>query len=489
MTKKITIGKSVLETITVALYENPIILFREYVQNSLDAYNKAKDDGNSTIRDFHVSIHIDEQNKNIVVKDNGYGIVTFELFKERMLSIGSSHKAADKTRYIGFRGIGRISGLPFCSKLIFRNKVANSNKVYECVWDGEKYRKILDEGADGDLESIINKIVTIEESPADSNTKIEHYFEVTLEQFSDDIKEMMADAGFKDKLIRMLPLEYKKDFKGSKKIISRYNDFMKTEDLKRFMIPVKFNGEELYKCYDDTFILDSDLVFWELRGKQKGDGSQGDKIGLLWFTFEGHLKSRENDEYYGILTRSKNVLFGGNDTFAQIADANKQYVTTFRELAQALRGIYGELLINSQYLSDNSRRDWFLPDEHSRDLNNVITDFMRRLHQYRYCASRYFRQNATKTKEELKHALDELVDLKTNRIDYDKFSEKGKEAKERKIPADGSFAEEDIPHKSQGMKNCYDILMKVIEAYFKKIKQRSLFWKLRAFIVSHFENE
>ena len=42
MAKKVTIGKSVLETITVALYENPIILFREYVQNSLDAITELR---------------------------------------------------------------------------------------------------------------------------------------------------------------------------------------------------------------------------------------------------------------------------------------------------------------------------------------------------------------------------------------------------------------------------------------------------------------
>ena len=203
MSKDIIIGRSVLETITVALYENPIILFREYVQNSLDAHNRAKADGKSAIRDLHVAIDIDEQNKTIVIKDNGYGIANYKLFEERMLGIGSSQKAADRTLYIGFRGIGRISGLAFCSKLIFRNKVANSNKIHECVWDGDKYRKILDKGTGGDLQSIIKKIVTIKENPADRNTKAQHYYEVTLELYSHEIKEMMDDHDYKQKLIRM----------------------------------------------------------------------------------------------------------------------------------------------------------------------------------------------------------------------------------------------------------------------------------------------
>ena len=48
MKRPITIGKNLLETITSALYERPIVLFREYVQNSLDALIEAKAEGKDT---------------------------------------------------------------------------------------------------------------------------------------------------------------------------------------------------------------------------------------------------------------------------------------------------------------------------------------------------------------------------------------------------------------------------------------------------------
>ncbi len=486
--KKITVGRSMLETITVALYENPIILFREYVQNSLDAHNMAVDAGAPEIRNLEVTITVDETNRTIVIRDNGYGIETYVRFEDRMLSIGSSHQLKDRTQYIGFRGIGRISGLPFCKKLTFRNKAPNSTEVHECTWKGEEYRKKLsDESAGDDLSTIIDEIVTVDKKKAEAKDTSKHYFEVVLEGYSDDIHETLNDTNFKQKLIRMLPLQYDRGFKGATTIMSRYKSFMK-EDLKRFMIPVKLDGESLCKSYDDSFILDSDIIFWEVRGKKKKDQSLGDKIGLLWFTFAAHLKDHKNDQYYGILTRSKNVLMGGNDTFAQVADSNSSYVTTFREMTQALLGVFGELLINSQHLSDNSRRDWFLPDEHSRDLNNVITDFMRRLNKYRYSSSRYFRKKPTKTKEDLKKALDELVDLKANTIKFDTFSKKDKELAKKEPPAT-SLSDEDLPHESKTMKKHYDVLMKVIEAYFRKIKKRVLFLELRAFIAKHFEQK
>jgi len=486
MDNKIKVGKSVLETITVALYENPIILFREYVQNSLDAYNRARDDGEKIVKDLHVAINIDEKCKKIVITDNGYGIETEVLFNDRMLSIGGSDKARDITKYIGFRGIGRISGLPFCEKLTFRNKAKNSNKIQKCTWDGQKYRNLLDsENVKDDLESIIGKIVTFENENTGSEKTSDHFFEVILEGYTEEIKGMISGGNFRERLTRMLPLKYKDNFKKAEKILSKYKSFM-NESLERFMISVKYNGEDLFKTYDDKFILGSDIVFWEIRGKQKRDGSIGDKIGLLWFTFDKHLKSKTSDEYYGILTRSKNVLMGTNDTFAQVANDNKAYVTTFREMAQALRGIYGELLINSPFLKDNSRRDWFLPDQHSMDLSNIITDFMRRLHQYRYCASRYFRSKPSRKQEDLKKALDELVNIKDNQIDYSYFYQKEME-EEKEVK--GIFSEQDIPHQNQSMKKCYDILMKIIERYFNKTKKRVLFLKLRAYIVNHFKKK
>jgi DNA-directed RNA polymerase subunit F len=489
MNNKVKVGRSVLETITVALYENPIILFREYVQNSLDAYNRAKDNAERTLNDFHVTINVDENCKKIVITDNGYGIYgpkTDELFKDRMLSIGGSDKIPDRTKYIGFRGIGRISGLPFCEKLIFRNKAKNSNKIQKCAWEGKKYRNLLDnENVKDDLESIINKIVTFEDENIGHESAREHFFEVTLDGYTEEIKDMMRDKKFKERLIRMLPLKYKDNFRGASKILTKYKSFM-IDPLERFMISVKYNGEDLFKAYDDKFILGSDIVFWEIREKQKRDGSIGDKLGLLWFTFDKHLKSKTNDEYYGILTRSKNVLMGANDTFAQVANDNKAYVTTFREMAQALRGIYGELLINSLFLRDNSRRDWFLPDQHSADLSNIITDFMRRLHKYRYCASKYFRSKTSTVKEDLKKALDELVNIKDNQIDYSYFYEKEPE-KEKEARA--LFSEQDIPNQNQSMKKCYDILMTIIETYFNRTKNRVLFIKLRAYIVNYFKKK
>src|ERR1039458_512113 len=107
----VKIGVRLLETLTVALYEDPIILFREYVQNSVDAYKTARLDPSKEFAGFSTQITIDREKKTIEIRDNGYAISENE-FKEAMTSIGKSKKRLNE--HIGFRGIGRLSGLPFC---------------------------------------------------------------------------------------------------------------------------------------------------------------------------------------------------------------------------------------------------------------------------------------------------------------------------------------------------------------------------------------
>ena len=105
-------GIRLLETLTSALYEDPIVFFREYVQNSADAFIKHPVIGS------RIDINIDQTNRIIEFVDNGYGIASND-FVYKMRGIGISDKGASIDQ-IGFRGIGRLSAMPFCNKLLFK---------------------------------------------------------------------------------------------------------------------------------------------------------------------------------------------------------------------------------------------------------------------------------------------------------------------------------------------------------------------------------
>jgi len=476
MQNEIKIGTSLLETITVALYEDPIILFREYVQNSLDAYNLAIEK-QEKIDDFGVSININRDKRKIIIRDNGYGIES-KMFDEKMLSIASSEKANERTKYIGFRGIGRISGLPFCEKLIFKNKMKNSTKINICTWNGDKYIQLLREQSKDDLQDTIRKIVEITNIKDEDIAQDEHFFEVIIDKYNDELGDLISkDTYFKMRLSKMLPLKYSPKFTKSELITNEYKKFMK-EDLKRFMITVKYNGEELLKNYTNDYIKESGIAFWRIRGKMTKSGGPGTKIGLLWFTFDRRLTSTKDRDYFGILVRSKNMLMGGNETIAQVTDRYCD-ITSYSEIIGSLRAIHGELLINSPDLKDNARRDWFRYDNYSRDLNYIICDFIQRLHNYRYKASKYFRKYTTMEEESMVQALDELVDLKRNKIDFKSFYKK---EEEQKLEYE-TFADQDIPNEGITFKKIYNKIMNVIKEFFDKDKDYDIFFKLRAFIV------
>ena len=55
MDENYMIGKRILETLTTSLYEEPIVVFREYVQNSLDSKVEAEKLGKDTssFREHH----------------------------------------------------------------------------------------------------------------------------------------------------------------------------------------------------------------------------------------------------------------------------------------------------------------------------------------------------------------------------------------------------------------------------------------------------
>ena len=550
MINNIIVGKELLETITSALYEDPIILFREYIQNSVDAYKKAiKNDNKTDISDFQVSIEIDEEARKIIILDNGYGIYTNREFYTKMTSFGNSDKT-DRSQYIGFRGIGRLSAMPFCNTLQFINKAEGSNIINICKWEGSKYRDLLNSDVDNieSFESMIKKIANIYDEETKESLN-EHYFKVIIDGYTAEVDDAIKNVNFEQRLRKMLPLKYSEDFSSSAKIVKKYNQFM-AEDLNEYMYSVILNGKELRKNYTEArHVLESDIVFWEIRGKLGPNNRPGEKIGVLWFTFNKKITSNVNDNDYGILVRSKNILMGDNDTFADLCVNSKQYVSTYRELTQTLRGIYGELLINSINLRDNARREWFKTDEYSYFLKNIIIDFMKRLKEYRYCASKYYSNKEDENKQHLTKALMELIDIDANNINIntfyeneypgdsaenfrdnsdrnndqtqntssnnfiddnysqeesdidnsqcentsneDKDSDEDKDSEEspdkrKNRNKNGSFADEDIPRQTQTKKKMYDEIMNIAKFFFEKEKKYELFLKLRAFIKKYY---
>lgn len=110
---KTKIGKNAIETLTLSMYDDHKTIYREYIQNSADAIDNAVKSGLlEKQNDGYIEINIDIDERQIIIEDNGTGVKSEEA--ERILKdVAASDKNRDTDK--GFRGIGRLAGLAYCS--------------------------------------------------------------------------------------------------------------------------------------------------------------------------------------------------------------------------------------------------------------------------------------------------------------------------------------------------------------------------------------
>lgn len=115
---------------------------------------------------------------------NGLGIHSNEAASS-LLSIGDSKKKATTTR--GFRGIGRLSGLSYCSTLTFETSAKGDHIGVRITIDSSKLSEIL-ANVQNDTETILNvlsEVYSIETYPEKENM---HYFSVIMDGVDDSVK-------------------------------------------------------------------------------------------------------------------------------------------------------------------------------------------------------------------------------------------------------------------------------------------------------------
>ena len=106
----IIIGKHTLESLTSGMYSDSYVVFREYIQNSVDSIDEAIRAGVLLPGSEQISVRLVPTDNQIVIHDNGLGISTVDAEKT-LISIGNSKKSSENSR--GFRGIGRLSALSY----------------------------------------------------------------------------------------------------------------------------------------------------------------------------------------------------------------------------------------------------------------------------------------------------------------------------------------------------------------------------------------
>ena len=122
---KITIGKYTLESLTTGMYIDPLILFREYIQNSSDAIDDAINKGIITKEESRIDVNLDKTNRQIEIKDNGIGISKSDL--PRVFDKGFTGQNGRK-KY-NSTGLGLYLVKELCNKLGHKVEIKSNDKT------------------------------------------------------------------------------------------------------------------------------------------------------------------------------------------------------------------------------------------------------------------------------------------------------------------------------------------------------------------------
>ena len=388
------IGKDVIESLTLGMYEDCRFIYREYVQNAADAVDKAVklsilDKGSEEIH-----IKIDVENRRITIFDNATGIPQNNVVSIlRNIAHSTKKRGEDK----GFRGIGRLGGLGYCSKLIFETSYSGENKKSIMIWDAELLKYIInDRDNNEEAVEVLSRVTSTSFETEDVDA---HYFRVILEDVTSD--DLLNVEGVTDYLSMVAPVDISSQFIYRSKI----NSFKKENGLSVDTYNIYINGDQIYKPYTSVIYEDNH------GGKKKVDDildvdfllskdDNGDIIYWGWYSIsclKGQMKPKNIAR--GIRLRKENIQIGDEEICKKFFSKTEDQRFSFY--------YFGEVHALSKGLIPNSRRDYFGESKECVDFERRIKKDFLKLKELCYDAQKFRSSSTTIQKaQELKEKIE-----------------------------------------------------------------------------------
>lgn len=428
---KTIIGKDVIESLTLGMYEDSRFIYREYIQNAADQIDKAVREGLIKKEDGSIYITIDKSERSIVIEDNATGIPQKDV-NEILKNIAQSTKERGVDK--GFRGIGRLGGLGYCQTLTFTTSFKGENTKSIMVWDAKQLKEIINNRTSKEeATEVIDKVTSSSIEKEDPET---HYFRVSLTNVSNDA--LLDKKDIESYLSMVAPVPYDKGFILKQKI---YNQLTK-ENIFIDEYIIFINTNQLYKLYTST-------IYKNTNGKKERTGDEifdihffrdhtpsGELLYWGWYgvsQFDGVIDDINIGK--GIRLRKGNIQIGNKHTLLKL----------FRDQQRGNYYFFGEVHAFSPDLIPNARRDYFLDNSTCHLFEKKLQSlFHNELHQLYYDASKIRNANrrvrdfnslveesenkefiSNKEKENfLKHFENKKIEATKAKKDLDKISSK-----------------------------------------------------------------
>lgn len=386
------IGKDVIESLTLGMYEDCRFIYREYIQNAADAVDKAVDCSLLEKGQEAIHVRIDKDNRSISIQDNATGIS-----KDKVMGIlrNIAHSTKKRGEDKGFRGIGRLGGLGYCSKLIFETSFYGEPVKSVMTWDAEFLKNIINDRENvEEATEVLSRVTKLETGNEDIEA---HYFNVILENVSSD--ELLDVESVSDYLSMVAPVDIISSFIYRQRI----NDFKKANGLTVDTYNIFVNNDQIYKPYTSVIYEDNN------GGKKKVDDiidvkflmakdDNGSIIYWGWYsisTLKGQMKPKNLAR--GIRLRKENIQIGDEEICKKFFTKTEDQRFSFY--------YFGEIHALSKGLIPNSRRDYFGESKECVEFEQRIRQDFLKLKELCYDAQKLRSSTSTIAKAEELRAI------------------------------------------------------------------------------------
>ena len=361
------VGVDVLGLVTTGMYVDPLAVYREYVQNSVDAIQDAgfgNDDG-------LVEISIFAHDRRVVIRDNGPGLSLAEA--ERVLiPIAKSEKHGRELR--GFRGVGRLAGLAFSESVTFLTRAGIGAPVVRVVWNGGILNAEVKNGTR--LDDAVNGAVSVDTVSGEGYPT--RFFEVRLDGVARHAAgSIMNRDAVRRYISEVCPVPFAQDFPPTERILASFGVVNRP-----FTVCVRLDGEDarVERPHSSSVMISEHesqeiVEIEEIKVTGVGDRECA-AIGWVAHTpYRGAIATTCGVR--GIRVRAGNIQIGGENVFEHLFSEDR-----FN------RWCIAEVHVLDPAIVPNARRDYFEPGVHLRNLENQLGAVCRRLEKKCRAASK-----------------------------------------------------------------------------------------------------
>ena len=360
------VGADVLGLVTSGMYFDPLTVYREYVQNAVDAIETAGigDDG-------LVTITLAPEEARVTIRDNGPGL-TLAQAQRALVPIARSEKRGQRLR--GFRGIGRLARLAFAESVAFVTRAGEGAPVVRVVWDGGRLNAGIQTGEP--LDRVLDGAVKVD-TVSDERYPW-RFFEARMVGVSRHAAgAIMNRDAVRQYVGEMCPVPFAPDFRHAE-VISRIFE----EGSSPFTVTVRLDGEDVcverpHACSVSVSEHESQDIAGVEEIRVAGVGGRA-CAALGWIAHTPYRGAiTKSWGMRGIRARVGNIQIGGEDVFAHLFSEERYN-----------RWCIGEVHVLEPGIVPNARRDYFEPGVHLRNLENQLGAVCRRLERRCRAASR-----------------------------------------------------------------------------------------------------